>query len=122
MSLLAEPPVWVRADEPIPIEVGVDLNGLAPEDLVVECVFGRLDRMGAFQHECIGEEGDCTLRLHTNGKTLEGLTRFHGDLAQADLQTRMSGLVRYQLRVFPQHPLLAHRFETGRMKWLRPGN
>ena len=59
--------------------------------------------------------------VQTDGKIRDGLTRYHGDLGQAELQTRMSGLVRYQVRVFPFHPLLAHRFETGRMKWLRPG-
>jgi starch phosphorylase len=122
ISLLTEPAVSVRAGEAIPIEAGVDLNGLAPQDLVMECVFGRLDRLGAFQPVCIGENGDCTLHLHTDGKTSKGLTRYLGDLAQADLQTRMSGLVHYQLRVFPQHRLLAHRFETGRMKWFRAGS
>ena len=30
----------------------------------------------------------------------------------------LSGLAALRLRAWPTHPLLAHRFELGRMRWL----
>jgi len=30
----------------------------------------------------------------------------------------LSGLITYKLRVYPDHPLLCHRFETGCLKWV----
>jgi len=35
-----------------------------------------------------------------------------------DLSPTPSGLQYYQIRMFPFHPALAHRYETGYMIWL----
>jgi starch phosphorylase len=123
LRLLSAPPTQVRIHDPIPVEVGVELNGLGPADVVVECVFGRINELGQFQVQCIVEgsgaaHADCSLRLDTDGEVRDGFTRYRLDLAATDLQTRMVGLVHFKLRVYPYNPLQAHRFELGLMKWL----
>jgi len=43
----------------------------------------------------------------------------HGETVfQLDLTPRLSGLQFYKIRLFPFHPCLSHRFETGYMIWL----
>jgi len=39
-------------------------------------------------------------------------------LFSINLEPPLSGLQFYKLRLYPSHPLLAHRFETGRIIWL----
>jgi starch phosphorylase len=123
LRLLAAPPSQVSIRDPIPLKVGVELNGLGPEDVVVDCVFGRISELGLFKVECVagvggGRQADCGLRLETEGELREGMTVYRVDLAEKDLQTRMVGLVHYKIRIYPYHSLQAHRFELGLMKWL----
>ena len=35
-----------------------------------------------------------------------------------DFKPSLSGLQSYQIRLYPYHELLSHRFEVGRMLWL----
>ena len=37
---------------------------------------------------------------------------------QLDFRSELPGLQSYQIRLYPYHELLSHRFEVGRMLWL----
>ena len=112
IRLANEPPAAVTAGQPIRVEVAVDLNGLAPEDVVVECVTGRINEVGEFapwhrvpfkalKQAAAGSE-------HTYGV----------DLASAMSHLPMEGLRHYEVRAYPHHRLQAHPFECGCMRWL----
>ncbi len=103
---LGTPPEGVPAGGTLPIDVAVNLDGLDPNDVVVECVVGREDELGEF----IPVEAH---RLAPGEKNDQGETLFHLELHPA-----LPGLQFYQIRLFPYHPHLAHRFETGLMLWL----
>jgi len=103
---IEEPPMQVKSGESIPLRIAARLNGLQPDDVIVECLVGTEDR-----------NSDFTIRenyaLSPDGNTNAGETVF-----KLDLCPDLSGLQYYQLRIHPFHPLLAHRFETGCMIWL----
>jgi len=102
---IATPPTQLFAGSPLPLEVAIQLNGLTPQDLTVECLVGTLRD---------GEEF-----------TLHDRHLFRADGIQNDevryrleLQPPLPGLQHYKIRVYPHHPLLSHRFEMGCMLWL----
>jgi starch phosphorylase len=99
-------PSEIHAGEVIPIRVAAHLNGLAADDVLIECLIGRETR-----------EGELDVRetqVFTPGESnAEGETVFH-----LDLNPRLPGLQYYKIRMIPFHPALAHRFETGCMIWL----
>ena len=88
-------------------EVAVHLDGLRPEDVAVEMVFGRLSASGeqrmASRHRF---EADGTM-------TPEGEYRF-----ALRLTPDLCGKLEYKVRVFPHHELLTHPLEMGMMLWL----
>ncbi|MFM7783859.1 MAG: alpha-glucan family phosphorylase [Gammaproteobacteria bacterium] len=102
-ALETDPPHAVRYDERVPLAVCIDLNGLDPADIVVECLIepGRGMRGEPQRVALVPEGGDNRA--------------FRFVLA---LQPANAGLQELRLRVYPWHPLLAHRFETGLMRWL----
>ena len=104
-------PSTVDAGEPIPLEVSVSLNGLDADEIVVECVLGRETELGEFVP-------DNAFALQPTGKSAGGAATFHGDLWADEKQVNLEGLEDYQIRVFPRHRLLSHRFEPGCMLWL----
>jgi starch phosphorylase len=105
MSRLDEPPARIDVDTPLDLRVRVELNGLTPEHVRLECVLGEEDALGHFnRHTCyalqpVGTEGSATL------------------FALQEPMTE-AGLYAYEVRLFPFHSALAHPFETGCMLWL----
>lgn len=105
MTRLDTPSPRIDVDMTLNIQVKVELNGLTPEDVRLECVLGEEDAFGAFNRRTcyalqpIGTEGTATVF---------GLQE---PMAEA-------GLYAYEVRLFPFHPALAHPFETGCMLWL----
>jgi starch phosphorylase len=98
------PPEFVVAGDGLSIEVLVHLNGLAVEDVAVECVVaGDGAAAGAMQ----------SFPLAAAGAGDDGGMRF-----AATLQGLPGGRNDYRLRAYPAHPLLNHRFEMGRMLWV----
>ena len=96
----------IQADSTVPIDMAAKLDGLDAEDVVVECLVGTCDTDGKFlPHR--------SYPLQVNGHTQDGETLFHLDLC-----TDLPGLQSYQLRIYPYHKLLSHRFELGLMRWL----
>ncbi len=86
------------------IEVRVQLNGLAAEDVAVELLLSRSLRDG---------EEPAAHRFSPSGDAQAGEQRY-----VLELQPAMCGRLEYRIRLYPTHPMLAHRFETGLMHWL----
>lgn len=99
-------PTELRFGEQIRIEIAVGLNGLAPEDVFVECLVGT--------ELPVNEQAERSIyRFEPDGNTEGGETRF-----TLDLQPPLAGLQEYRIRIYPHHRLLSRRFEAGCMLWL----
>ena len=91
--------------EALELAVRVSLNGLAPEDVRIECVVA-------------GADDDPPEAWHTFA--FEPLA--HDPSGALDARVSFvpphAGLQSYRVRMYPHHPLLSHRFELGRMRWV----
>jgi len=100
------PPQELQFGSSLGVELGVRLNGLTPDDVVVELL------LSAPEHE----HSPATpqhFRLLADGSTNEaGEHRFALSVAPEHC-----GRLDYRIRAYPWHPLLAHRFELGLMHW-----
>ena len=94
--------------ENVRFTVAVAMEGLKPEDIVVELLLAsatrelpaaRKPRGHAFQYS--GERGESGEYLFT-----------------LDLSPQLCGKLEYRIRAYPYHPNLSHRFEMGLMKWI----
>ncbi len=104
---LDQPVQEIIAGSVLPIRVGAFLNGLTPEDVLVECLVGTESESGEFiKHEA---------HVFTAGALdpATGEAEF-----RLDLKPRLPGLQFYRIRIMPFHPCLSHRFEAGYMLWL----
>ena len=72
----------------------VDLAGLAPEDVVVQALYGRVD-----EHDELISPVQVVLRAA--GPADDGLPRYEGEVA-----LERAGSYGYAVRVLPTHPLL----------------
>ncbi|HSQ81948.1 MAG TPA: alpha-glucan family phosphorylase [Casimicrobiaceae bacterium] len=96
----------IRYGESIPLRIGINLNGLGPDDIAVEAVMTR--RIGAD-----GDDDRCVYPLAPAGPTGDG-----GEQAYTfDLSPELCGRLDYAIRAYPWHDALAHRFEMGLMVW-----
>jgi starch phosphorylase len=111
MHVVETPPQRIRYGESMPFELDVDLDGLGPEDVVVECVLGSRDELGTFTPET-------HVPLRATGEVHGGSTRFRVDLSTTDEGLSLAGQKLYKVRMYPHHRLLSHRFECGLMRWL----
>jgi len=87
------------------IRIKAHLNGLSPQDVRVECVLGQEYRDEEFLRQACYPLSPVA--------AADGASEYVLELPMED-----AGLYRYEIRAFPQHPLLAHPFETGCMLWL----
>jgi starch phosphorylase len=86
-------------------EVAVNLNGLAPNDVVVEILLGfntKNEQVASTRH----------YRFEPAG------TAAGENLFAVELQPEQCGNLEYRIRVYPYHELLTHPFELGMMRWL----
>jgi starch phosphorylase len=90
----------------LPIRVEVELNGLTPDDVTVECIVGRQSPGNPFQVRS-------THRFEPGADDSGAQTLF-----RLDLPLESCGLYHYKVRIYPSHRLLTHPFETGWMLWL----
>jgi glycogen phosphorylase len=88
----------------VKLEVALHLNGLKPEDVMVELLLGRPIRESNVQPYRFSFVGV------VNG---EGEHVFALELAP-----ELCGRLEYQIRAFPWHELLTHPLEMGLMLWL----
>lgn len=106
LRLRRDVPAAVTAGGKVRIEVAARLKGLSPDDVRVECVIGREDE----HHEFSASD---YIGFNAEGENEKGETLF-----VLELDPPLPGLQHYQIRMYPYHRLLSHRFETGRMIWL----
>ncbi|MFZ5491287.1 MAG: alpha-glucan family phosphorylase [Pseudomonadota bacterium] len=92
--------------EAVDVQVVLRLNGLKPEDVMVECLLGEPQDDG----NLVVRE---TLPLTPEGSLPGGEVRY-----RLALRPPRTGLQQYRIRAYPFHELLAHRFELGCMRWL----
>jgi starch phosphorylase len=106
MHRLDHAPGSIASGSSLPIRIAAHLDALTTDDVLVECLVGVESESGEF---VVRDRQVFT----PNGQKDGGETIF-----TLDLQPRLPGLLSYKIRMFPFHPVLAHRFETGRMIWL----
>jgi starch phosphorylase len=103
---LDAPPRRIEFGTSLHIEVAVELDGLAPSDVVVELL---LEREGPGSRE-----GRVRLELaHDGTRTERGEHRF-----VLELEPELCGRLDYRIRAYPCHELLTHPFELGLMVWV----
>jgi starch phosphorylase len=95
----------MAAGKMLPITVNINLNGLDPEDVVVECIMGSKPRGGSFS---VASRHYFNHLHHEDGQ----------DIFELQMQPPLPGINLYKIRVYPYHALLGHPFETGCMVWL----
>lgn len=109
---LAEPlPQGIAYGEILTLTVDVELNGLEPNDISLECVFGSVDELGRFLPQS-------TARLLPMGSGLGERVRFRTELDTLYSSLHLVGLRHFKLRAYPHHKQLSHPFEVGCMRWL----
>ncbi|MFL6651927.1 MAG: alpha-glucan family phosphorylase [Sulfurifustaceae bacterium] len=104
---LDEPRLEITAGQTMPIRVAAFLDGLSPDDVLVECLIGTESDAGEF----VRQESHVFNPAAMNNAT--GEMEF-----QLDLMPPLPGLQYYRIRMVPFHPCLVNRFETGYMLWL----
>jgi starch phosphorylase len=103
IALENPPPAAVHHDERVPVAVRVNLNGLDPADVSLECLIEVADDIeGRPQHVPLAAQGGDN----------------HAFRFARDLEPANAGLQQLRIRMFPSHPLLSHRFEMGLMVWV----
>jgi starch phosphorylase len=104
---LDTPAQEIAAGSALPIRVAAFLNGLGPDDVLVECLVGTESESGEF----IKHDTHVFSPGPVDPATAE--TEF-----RLDLTPRLPGLQYYRIRIMPFHPCLGNRFEAGYMLWL----
>ncbi len=103
---LDQPLQRIYRDDAFEVRVSVDLAGLEPTDIIVDCMVGAVNNDKLFdRHSLFQLEFDT---LEQDGRATYALS-----VALAE-----TGLQCYKLRVYPYHKLLGQRFELGAMLWL----
>ncbi|MGB5438667.1 MAG: alpha-glucan family phosphorylase [Gammaproteobacteria bacterium] len=96
----------LKTGESLSLAVAASLGELTPADVTLECLVGTESAHEKFiVHDKI--------QLHSSGSNEQGESLF-----ELNLEPPLTGLQFYKLRLYPNHPLLSHRFETGRIIWL----
>ena len=102
LRLLREPPGTLRQGEQLVLEVLVQLNGLEPQDVVVECL------LGSGEEEAARELSQPFAPVGAEGSGF----RYRLDV------TPLAGLQHYHIRMRPAHAGLSHPLELGLLSWL----
>ena len=101
---LDPPPRQVHTGDSVTLRLGVQTNGLNAEDLHVECVL-----------ELPADDGVAPSESHAFTLEREDSQEARFSLV---VENPPNGLIHFQVRACPNHPHLAHPFETGYMTWL----
>ena len=106
MKLLGNVAGELKFGQRLPIRVSTFLNGLAHDDVVVECLLGAE-----------GEDGEFMIRSRT---FLDPEEHAQSDetVFSIDLNPDHCGSQCFKLRMYPYHASLSHTFEMGCMIWL----
>ena len=102
----APKPGIVRGDN-VRFEVGVNLNGLTPADVVVEILLGHQSSIDKIRD---------AIRYPF---TAQDIPQQGGEqLFALELKPELCGKLEYHIRIYPHHEMLTHPFEMGLMRWL----
>jgi len=94
----------IGVGQPVEVTAELALDGLRPEDVLVELVIGR-------EHDWeVIETG--AVQLAPQGRTERGTYRFHNRIA-----AEQGGSLVWGVRVIPAHPDLATKYELGLVRW-----
>ena len=132
VKLVGGPPAQLDFNDAIPIEVELDLHGLGPNDVRVECVVSRelcsdlTVSVKQFAGRGSHDYGVRTIEdqhvfvqdfvpVEAGGGTETGRSRY-----RIELRPPWCGSLNYRVRVVPWHAQLAHPYEMGLMSWLSP--
>jgi len=120
LRLLADTPGELPLQQLLTISVAVSLSGLAPGDVRVEFVaHRRLPEARIEQPALSSYRGSPHEGLWTALLTPTGAAESDGAVVFGlDIQPPGCGQFATEVRVYPYHPLLAHPYELGLMKWL----
>ncbi|MDO8414528.1 MAG: alpha-glucan family phosphorylase [Gallionellaceae bacterium] len=93
--------------EDVQIKVSVNLNGLQPEDVVVEMLLS---------HQASKEQLQQALRHPFSAQEVNKGT---GEVIfTLQLTPQLCGKLEYRIRIYPRHEMLTHPLEMGFMRWL----
>lgn len=96
----------IHFGDTVKLEVALKMNGLAPEDVVVELLIRRTTKQDVLDY------------LHF-GFTFLGMSPDGEEhLFALDLSPDLCGRLDYKIRIYPFHELLTHPLEMGLMLWL----
>ena len=103
---LDTPPARLNFGESMKVELGVELNGLATDDVMVEMLLSppNVEREPRTPQR---------FRFIADGK-IEGSGEHRFAL---ELKPKLCGRLEYRIRAYPWHELLTHPFELGLMLW-----
>ncbi|OGI47040.1 MAG: alpha-glucan phosphorylase [Candidatus Muproteobacteria bacterium RIFCSPHIGHO2_01_FULL_65_16] len=103
LQRLDSPAQQITSGAVLPLRVAAALNGLEADDVLVECLVGTESESGEF----VVKDKHV---FSPAGRNDAGETLFN-----LDLKPRLPGLQYYEIRIYPFHAALAHRFEAGYM-------
>jgi len=107
MRRLDAPKKRVAFGDNVRFEVGVNLDGLKPENVRVELLIAKqISRDNEAQATCYQFQSEGV-------RTEKGEHRF-----VLELSPEHCGKLGYRIRLYPHHELLTHPFEMGMMRWL----
>ncbi|HEX5337242.1 MAG TPA: alpha-glucan family phosphorylase, partial [Gallionella sp.] len=88
-------------------EVAVKLNGLLPDDVVLEMLLGFQTRKEQLQSA-----------RHYHFEFTGNMTETGEHVFALEVQPELCGKLEYRIRTYPYHEMLTHPFEMGMMRWL----
>ena len=103
---LDTPPARLHFGESMKVELGVELNGLATDDVMVEMLLSPPNP----ERE---PQAPQRFRFIADGK-IDGSGEHRFAL---ELKPKLCGRLEYRIRAYPWHELLTHPFELGLMLW-----
>lgn len=101
----APPHDALRVGDQLPVKAAIHLGSLSLNDVAVQLFHGVVDSFGEIAQPQ-------TLLLKPAGVAANGATLFDGTLSCA-----ASGQYGFCVRVLPNHPALAHVYESGHVTW-----
>ncbi len=90
--------------EGIDVHAWVRMDGMTPEDISIELVYGEIKQEVA--------QPQFALPMNFTKRELDGSYRY-----DIHLQPEGSGSIAYNIRVVPSHPLLTEKYELGLIRW-----
>lgn len=97
----------INYGESLRFEVAIRLDGLQPDDVVVEMLLGLFTKREKLQNSH-------RYRFEATGT----MTEADETVFALEIQPEKCGKLEYRVRVYPYHEMLTHPFELGMMRWL----